>query len=1339
MSRFLKYTTSASRLATIAVASLAAAITTGCGGDSTTSSSLEAAVTASVSAGNAPLTVRLSAQHTGGLQSAFEYGWDFADGEAAAGPELKQTEHTFESAGTFAVELEVREIGGGTGSATTTIEVSPPADLFVRDVSFDPRRVSPGATINVVGGLGNQGAPVVGNWTLSYVLSADEVIDATDLVVSAFERTGDPASALESLEQPLTLPADLASGSYFVGVVADLAGAVGDSEPTNNAATALFTLDVRNTTEQAPDLVVCGLGVPSFALLGAGGASVQQGDQLEVEVCVGNTGNRPAISADVVLVLSQDSVFDEGDRVVFERTGLAIGAGETSRETPLIDIPSDLSPGPWFLVAATDVRDETTEQVEDNNERALAQPFEVVEPGSVEGVDLVVTTFDVDGERAFWGQAVGARLQVTNRGQTPVARNFVVRVEAEPTDGRSAVQVASFNVPRLEAGASLALDEAITISRRVERGRYCMLATVDPTNSVGDANPSNNRRRSSCLELGGEPVLDLASRGVMLSTTEIQVGETLTLQGELQNLGTDPSGPFEAAIVFSADVALSAGDPTVQRFDVESLNGGETRPVSVDVVVPSDLDRSVGAWRVALVADPANRVTSERSEENNAAFSSVDLNVTGATGGCPEDLENEDDDSVAAARALGFGQTPALGLCDGADWARVELEAGVGLEVTLTAITNGATLTLADAFGDPLAPTDGVGTAQVAFVAPGDARAVFIGVAGDLAGPYTLGVTALQGGQGVSLRPRAARIAPTPAAPGGPLDVRLEAVNLGVQASIPSEVSVSLTSADGAVVEAGRVSLPGIAGGAAVAVTGLVTLPADLADGDYTVTLTLDPDALTGDVRADDNTAQLDLTISAALACAPDAFEPNRSSFEGDEARAAALVEGAYVGLRVCGTDDDWYAVELAPGDGLTVSLAFEHADGDIDMRLYDVDGDTQLDVSAGASNSESVELPRALIGGTYFVRVYLFGDRAPASTYDMDVQVRRAGECMDDAFAPNADSADAAVISDGDYVLSLCAGTEDWFVFSMAPGNTVSFRAQSDAALTLQLLDPSGVVLDEDDTSVGWDADTAGDYRLRVRAVGGAPASDAEYSLRVRGASGFDLEVSNVAVAPGVVAVDGEVRWSLDARNLLGDRVDAATARLTLSRDALPSADDAELANVTLPRLEGVDAARVAGRARLPRGLQAGEYFLVVVLDPLGVVADPRRANNVGAAQLTVRAPCVDDDARSNEGPGSATRLESAAGILEGGVLCAHTEDWFLLEASGAGEAAVSLTFSAALGDLDLEVYSAGGATLLASSRTEQGEETVMFVVEEAGPLLVRVDGFLDAENTYALTWTLP
>jgi len=825
----------------------------------------------------------------------------------------------------------------------------------------------------------------------------------------------------------------------------------------------------------------------------------------------------------------------------------------------------------------------------------------------------------------------------------------------------------------------------------------------------------------------------------MLSNTDIAVGETLTVQGELQNLGTDPSGPFEAAIVFSADVAFGAGDPVVQRFDVASLDGGETRPVSVDIIVPTDLDRSVGAWRVALVADPANRVTSERSEENNAAFSSVDLNVTGATGGCPEDLENEDDDAVGDARALGFGQTPALGLCDGADWARVELEAGVGLEVTLAAITEGATLTLADAFGEAIAPTDGVGTAQSAFVAPGPARAVLIGVLGALDGPYTLGVSSIETVQGVSLRPRAARIAPAPAAPGGPLDIRLEAVNLGAQGSDASEVGVSLTSAEGAVVEAGRVTLPGVAAGASVSVAGLVTLPADLTDGDYAVTLTLDPDALTADVRRDDNAVRLDLTISAALACAPDAFEPNRSNFDGDEARPAPLSEGAYVGLRVCASDDDWYAVELAPGDGLAVSIAFEHADGDIDLRLFDVDGDTQLDVSAGASNSESVELPRALIGGTYFVRVYLFGDRASASTYDMDVQVRRAGECMDDAFAPNAERASAAVISDGDYVLSLCAGTQDWFVFSMAPGNTVSFRAQSDSALTLRLFDPSGAVLDEDDTSVGWDADLAGDYRLQISAAGAGPASDAAYSLRVRGASGFDLEVSDVAVAPSAVAVEGEVRWSFSARNLLGDRIDGAAARLVVSRDALPSNDDAELTNVVLPRLEGVAAARVSGRARLPRGLQAGAYYIVVVLDPLSVVADPRRANNTGAAPLSVRAPCVDDDARSNEGPGTATPLEGATGQLEGGVVCAHSEDWFALDATAAGDASVSLTFDAAVGDLDLEVYSADGGALLASSRTELGEESLAFVVDSAGPVLVRVDGFLDAENTYTLAWTLP
>jgi hypothetical protein len=89
--------------------------------------------------------------------------------------------------------------------------------------------------------------------------------------------------------------------------------------------------------------------------------------------------------------------------------------------------------------------------------------------------------------------------------------------------------------------------------------------------------------------------------------------------------------------------------------------------------------------------------------------------------------------------------------------------------------------------------------------------------------------------------------------------------------------------------------------------------------------------------------------------------------------------------------------------------------------------------------------------------------------------------------------------------------------------------------------------------------------------------------------------------------------------------------------------------------------------------------------------------------------------------------------------VICAFTEDWYALPVDAAGEVTVRLTFDAAAGDLDLLVYDAEGELLLGESRTEASPETVTFDVDAAGTVLVRVDGFLEAENDYRLEWVLP
>jgi len=78
--------------------------------------------------------------------------------------------------------------------------------------------------------------------------------------------------------------------------------------------------------------------------------------------------------------------------------------------------------------------------------------------------------------------------------------------------------------------------------------------------------------------------------------------------------------------------------------------------------------------------------------------------------------------------------------------------------------------------------------------------------------------------------------------------------------------------------------------------------------------------------------------------------------------------------------DDDWYKIYLRPGyERVQISLNFTHADGDIDMKLYDALGN-ELSVSQGTSNSEFIEYTVAK-NGYYYIKVY-YGNRG--NTYNL-------------------------------------------------------------------------------------------------------------------------------------------------------------------------------------------------------------------------------------------------------------------------------------------------------------------------------------------------------------------
>lgn len=108
----------------------------------------------------------------------------------------------------------------------------------------------------------------------------------------------------------------------------------------------------------------------------------------------------------------------------------------------------------------------------------------------------------------------------------------------------------------------------------------------------------------------------------------------------------------------------------------------------------------------------------------------------------------------------------------------------------------------------------------------------------------------------------------------------------------------------------------------------------------------------------------LDLFRENQISCEPDALEPNNTP-----ASAVTLPE-APDALTVCGSDQDYFAVEGAANKKLTARASFLHADGDLDLMILGLDGDQILAAADGVGNVEDAEAVLPL-DGTYYVRVF--------------------------------------------------------------------------------------------------------------------------------------------------------------------------------------------------------------------------------------------------------------------------------------------------------------------------------------------------------------------------------
>lgn len=209
------------------------------------------------------------------------------------------------------------------------------------------------------------------------------------------------------------------------------------------------------------------------------------------------------------------------------------------------------------------------------------------------------------------------------------------------------------------------------------------------------------------------------------------------------------------------------------------------------------------------------------------------------------------------------------------------------------------------------------------------------------------------------------------------------------------------------------------------------------------------------------NRYNLDLTVGDGPApCVGDRLEPNDTAVQ-----AARVGVGTLDGLGVCPGDADWFRINVAERDTLSVTAEFTHALGDLDLELYASDGTTLLTAARSRTAAPERVTYRAPAAGFVLARVVGFFEAQ--NLYRLRVEIQPEVVCTPDRFEPNdtADRAGALFFesgrTDGTWSgLTLCDTNPDWYALEAERGATLVVRALfSHAAgnLRLTVVTPDG------------------------------------------------------------------------------------------------------------------------------------------------------------------------------------------------------------------------------------------------------------------------------------------
>ncbi|MBT3221526.1 MAG: hypothetical protein HN348_20795, partial [Proteobacteria bacterium] len=467
--------------------------------------------------------------------------------------------------------------------------------------------------------------------------------------------------------------------------------------------------------------------------------------------------------------------------------------------------------------------------------------------------------------------------------------------------------------------------------------------------------------------------------------------------------------------------------------------------------------------------------------------------------------------------------------------------------------------------------------------------------------------------------------------------------------------------------------------------------------------------------------------------CIEDSYEPNDS-----EAEAQPVAEGAHADMTLCVGDNDWYTIDVANGQTLSVDIGFTHLDNDLGLSLYELNADGSLTFRTTAdtlTDDESV-LYQPFSETTLVVEVFRNSGQIDAA-YTMDVSI--SGEpCIEDDYEPNDGYPEAVKLpKKGEQEMTLCVGDEDWFSFNADNGQVISvfiefLHSEADLGMQLWQLNGDGTLTYRsgadtltDNEEVTYQPFEDGTFLINVYQTNGTDPAEYIVDLTVSGDSCVEdsFEPNNAYQEAQEIEIDSHNDLSL----CVGDEdwyiVEIMNGQV-FSADLTFSHADNDLGVRLYQQNEDGTVTYRAGADTLTDNEQLiyqpyedGTFLLNIYRSRGTTVADYDLELEISGD------PCVPDAFEPNNGAGEAVEL--ADGDYPDMTLCVGDSDWYSTELANGQILDVAANFDHDENDLGMAVYKLnddGTTSYRAGSNTLTNDERIIYQPYDDGTFLVYV-----------------